>query len=382
MAYGRLQVCWLAGALLLTAAPALSAAPPGGGMPAPEVAVHVVATRDLSLSTELAGRTTAHLVAEVRPRVHGIIEERLFSEGGNVAAGALLYRLDDALYQAAYDSASAALKRDEASLNTARMKAKRYQSLLRSKTVSQENYDDAQAALAEARAEVEVSRAALRSAEINLNFTRITAPIAGRVGRSQVTVGALVTANQGQPLVTIQQIDPIYVDLSQSSTALLQLKRAIASGQIQAAEEQASVVELILQDGSRYAHKGKLQFTEAQVDTATGTVTLRALFPNPERVLLPGMYVRAEVGEGVRRDAILVPQRAVSYDSTGHATAMVVNTENKVELRRLRLDRSVDNQWLVLEGLSAGDRVIVEGGIKVRPGSEVRVAQPTPAKAG
>lgn len=379
MADSHLQYRWL-GILLLLSCPALLAAPPGGGMPPPEVTVHQVVTRDLTLSTELTGRTTAHLVAEVRPRVNGIVEERLFNEGGDIEAGALLYRLDDALYQAAYDSASAALKRDEASLNTARMKAKRYQSLLKSKTVSQENYDDAQAALAEARADVEVSRAALRGAEINLNFTRITAPIAGRVGRSQVTVGALVTANQGQPLVTIQQIDPIYVDLSQSSSALLQLQRAIASGQLQAAEQLATEVQLILQDGSRYAHKGTLQFTEAQVDAATGTVTLRALFPNPERELLPGMYVRAEVGEGVRHDAILIPQRAVNHDSTGHATAMVVNAESKVELRRLKLGRSVDNQWLVLEGLTPGERVIVEGGIKVRPGSEVRIAQPAAAK--
>jgi membrane fusion protein (multidrug efflux system) len=338
----------------------------------PEVGVVEIKPRDVTLSTELPGRTAPYLVAEVRPQVSGIIQERLFTEGGAIEAGQLLYQIDPAPHQAARDSAQAALARDQASLETAQLKATRYQKLLKTRAVSQEDYDDATAALAEAKAVVAVSQAALRAAEINLAYTRVTSPISGRIGRSSVTAGALVTANQADALAQVNQLDPIYVDLTQSSLQLLKLKRALASGEVQRAEGEEPSVELILEDGSRFAHKGRLQFSEVTVSQSTGTVTLRAVVPNPEGDLLPGMYVRALVQEGVKPQAILAPQRGVEHDAKGEATALVLGKDDTVEQRLLKVDRSLGNQWLITSGLEAGDRLIVDGLQKVRPGAKAR----------
>jgi membrane fusion protein, multidrug efflux system len=353
--------------VLVISTPAHADAPP------PEAGVILLESRDVILTTELPGRTVPSLIAEVRPRVSGIVEERLFPEGSQIKRGQLLYRLDAALYQAAHNSAKAALARDEAALSTARLKVDRYKRLISSKAISQEAHDDALAELAEARAVVEVSRAALKTAEINFEYTRITAPIGGRIGRSAVTPGALVTANQNQALAIIQQLDPIYVDLSQSSAQLLRLRHALASGELERNEADVAVA-LILEDGRRYDHSGVLQFSEATVDEATGTVTLRAQFPNPEQELLPGMYVRAIVQEGTHKNAILAPQRAVSRNPQGQATALILNAEDTVEQRLIEATRAVGNHWLVTSGLQAGERLIVDGLQKVRPGGKARAA--------
>jgi membrane fusion protein (multidrug efflux system) len=355
---------------LLLASPSRADTPPP-----PEVGIVTLESADVVLTTELPGRVVPSLIAEVRPRVNGIIEERLFTEGGQIERGQLLYRLDAALYQAAYNSAKAALARDEAALSTAKLKADRYKRLIGSKAISQEAHDDALAALAEARAVVEVSRAALKTAEINLEYTRITSPIAGRIGRSAVTPGALVTANQEDALATVQQLDPIYVDLSQSSAQLLRLRHALVSGEVERSEADVPV-DLVLEDGRRYAHPGKLQFSELTVDESTGTVTLRAQFPNPEQELLPGMYVRAIVQEGTRKNAILVPQKALSRNPQGQATALLLNAENTVEQRIIEAKRAVGKHWLVTGGLQAGERLIVDGLQKVKPGAPARPAAP------
>lgn len=352
--------------------------------PVPEVGVVEISPRDVTLTTELPGRTSPYLIAEVRPQVSGIVQKRLFTEGGQLEAGQLLYRIDPATYEAAHDSAEAALARDQASLHTAKLKANRYQKLLATKAVSQEQYDDAIAALAEARAIVAVSQAALHAAKINLDYTRVTSPISGRIGRSSVTAGALVTANQPTALATVQQLDPIYVDLTQSSAQLLRLMRALASGELERADGAKADVELILGDGSRFAHPGQLQFSEVTVAQSTGTVTLRAVFPNPDGELLPGMYVRALIQEGIKRQAILAPQQGVTQDPKGRATALVLGDGDTVEQRELKVDRSLGNQWLVSAGLKAGDRLIVEGIQKVRHGAKARavtVKVPTSASA-
>ncbi len=350
--------------LIVLASPGASAAGAPGAMPPTEVSVITVAKAPLATHSQLNGRTTAYRVAEVRPRVNGIIEERLFTEGSLIQAGEVLYRIDAAVYQAAYDSARAALARSEASYDTARMKAERYAPLVKTKAISQETYDDAKAALAEARADVEVAKAALRSAKISLDYTSVTSPITGRVGRSQVTAGALVTANQDDALTTVQQLDPIYIDLSQSTAERLRMLRN-SHGNLVGAK-----VNLTLEDGTPYPHQGELQFSEPSVDESTGTVTLRALFPNPDGMLLPGMFVTAQVSEG-EIDAVLVPQQSVTHDAKGQASVMVVDAEGKVAPRPIKLGRSVDNQWVVRDGLTPGDQVIVEGLQKVRPGAEV-----------
>lgn len=352
-----------------------SDAPGQAGMgqpPLPVVGVQEVVPQSLTISSDLAGRTVPYLIAEVRPQVSGIILERAFREGADVEAGALLYVIDPATYRAEYESAAAALTRDKAALETARLKAERYATLFRDKLISQELHDEAQAAFKQAQATVGVSRAALQRARINLDYTRVTAPIAGRIGRSAVTQGALVTANQQTALATVQQLDPIYVDVTQSSAELLRLKRVLGSGEFQRPEAISAEVELFLEDGSRYAHKGRLEFSEMTVDESTGSVTLRAVFPNPEKQLLPGMYVRTRVSEGVSENAILVPQQAVNRDHGGNASVLVLSDEDQVEVRPIRIARAVGNQWLVLGGLSAGDRVIVDGLQRVRPGVKAR----------
>jgi membrane fusion protein (multidrug efflux system) len=326
----------------------------------------------IALTTELSGRTSAFLIAEVRPQIGGIIQKRLFTEGSDVKAGEVLYQIDPATYQAAYNSAKAALARAEANLNPARLKAERYQELVKINAVSQQDYDDASAALKLAEADVESGKAAVETARINLAYTKVTAPISGRIGRSSVTGGALVTASQSAALATIQQLSPMYVDVTQSSSELLRLKQNLASGLMKSNGAAQAKVGLLLEDGSAYPLPGTLKFSEVTVDQSTGSVTLRAIFPNPKQTLLPGMFVRTIMEEGIIEHAILVPQRGVTRNPAGNAMAMVVGAEEKVEPRVIKVVRTVGENWLVSEGLKEGDRVILEGLQKVRPGTQVK----------
>lgn len=355
-----------------------AAAPPQSGPP--EVGVVVVAPQRVALTTELSGRTVPQTIAEVRPQVNGIIQKRVFSEGSDVKAGQLLYQIDPSMYQAAYASAKAAEARAEANLIPARLKEERYRDLVKIKAVSQQDYDDASAALKQSEADLAATRAAVETARINLAYTRVTAPISGRIGRSTVTDGALVTANQPTPLATIQQLGSMYVDVTQSSSELLKLKQNLASGLMKKDQGAAQArVKLLLEDGSTYPLPGTLKFSEVTVDQSTGSITLRAIFPNPKQVLLPGMFVRAVVEEGVNEQAILVSQRGVSRDPKGEAVVLVVGAEDKVESRPIKVARTVGDSWLVSEGLKAGDRVIVEGVQRARPGAQVK-AMPFGAK--
>jgi len=338
----------------------------------PEVGVVVVQPKRVALTTELAGRTSAYLIAEVRPQVGGIIQKRLFTEGADVKAGEVLYQIDPASYQAAYNSAKALLARAEANLIPARLKAERYKELVKINAVSQQDYDDANAAFKLAEADVEAGKAALETARINLAYSSVTAPISGRISRSSVTVGALVSANQGTALATIQQLDHVYVDVTQSSVEILHLKQALASGQLRRAGAGQSKVKLILEDGTPYPLEGTLKFSEVTVDQTTGSVTLRTVFPNPKHTLLPGMYVRAILEEGVNDKAILIPQQGVTRNPAGNAMVMLVGAEEKVEPRVIKVERTVGESWLVSEGLKAGDRVILEGLQKARPGTPVK----------
>ena len=358
----------LAAILVLTACsePQQGAAPKGA--PAPQVEVVTLEHSALALTTELPGRTTDYRQAEIRPQVSGILQQRLFTEGQKVAKGEVLYQIDAAPYQAALASAKANLQSAKAVAHNAALKAKRLKGLLGSKAVSQQDYDDAQAALMQAEAAVASSEAAVQSAQINLDYTRITAPISGQIGRSLVTEGALLSANQAQVMTTIRQLDPIYVDLSQSSTELLQLKR-----QMRGDATTAVAVDLLLDDGSEYAQQGSLQFSEVSVDPGTGMVTLRAVFPNKQGDLLPGMFVRARLHHGTDEQALLVPQAAVSRTPKGQASVLVVNSNNEVEARLIQTGRTVGQSWQVLSGLTAGERVIVAGLQKVRPGAQVNV---------
>jgi len=349
-------------------------APTAAAPPVPQVGVVTVEPRQVAIRTTLPGRIAATLVAEVRPQVTGIVQSRGFTEGAEVKAGALLYQLDPSTYKAAYDSAMAVVARAEAGLQTARLRVDRNKELLAINFVSQQAFDDADAALRQAQADVAGAKAAAESARINLAYTKITAPISGRIGASTVTAGALVTANQQAALATIQQLDPIYVDLTQSSNDLLRMRRALASGALKAVGN-STRVGLLLEDGTKFPQEGSLQFSDVSVDPGTGAVTLRALFPNPQLVLLPGMYVRAVIEEGVRDGAIVVPQQAVTRDNRGDAVALVIGADGKVESRRLVVARSLGNEWLIDSGLAAGDRVIVEGSQRVRPGSAVQVVE-------
>jgi len=355
----------------------------GGGkmqMPAPEVAVAVIQPERLTLTTELPGRVSAFLVAEVRPQVGGIIQKRLFEEGGDVNAGDLLYQIDPAVYEAAHAGARAALARAEANLTAVRFRAERYKELSAVKAVSQQNYDDAFAALKQAEAEIEVNKAAVENARINLAYTRVAAPISGRIGRSSVTIGALVTAHQGSALAVIQQLDPVYVDVTQSSANLLRLKRSMASGHLKSTGgDYQTKVRLILEDGTSYPLEGTLEFSDVTVDPSTSSFILRMIFPNPDHVLLSGMYVRAVIEEGVNEQALLVPQQGISRDPKGNALAMLVDASDKAEQRAVKVERAIGDKWLVTEGLKPGDRVIVEGVQKVRPGAP---AKAVPFNAG
>ena len=345
------------------------AGPPPSGPS--EVGVVSVKPQRVALTTELPGRTAPQMIAEVRPQVGGIIQKRLFVEGSDIKAGQVLYQIDPASFEAAHASAKAVLARAEASQNTIRLKADRYRELVKVKAVSQQDNDDAQAALKQAEAEVAAARAAVETARINLAYTRITAPISGRIGRSSVTDGALVTASQPTALATIQQLDSVYVDVSQSSADMLRLKQSLASGQLMKSGGQARV-RLLLEDGSAYPQAGVLRFSEVTVDQSNGSITLRAVFPNPKQILLPGMFVRALLEEGVSEQAILVPQRGVTRNPKGEAMVMVVGAEEKVEPRPIKVARTVGDNWLVSEGLKPGDRVILEGTQRARPGTQVK----------
>jgi membrane fusion protein (multidrug efflux system) len=367
----------LAGAFLLAACGGKEqpAGPGAGGPGTPAVTVLTVKAEAVPLATELPGRTSPYLIAELRPQVTGIVKERLFKEGTDVKAGQVLYRIDPATYQAVFESAQASLARAEANAEAARLKAGRYAELVKIEAVSAQANDEAQAAQKQARAEVSAAKAALDKARVDLDFTRVTSPIAGRIGRSAVTAGALVTANQEAALATVQQLDPIYVDLTQSSAKLLSLKRDLESGKLHRTAGNTVPVQLVLEDGSVYGVEGRLAFSEVTVDEGTGSVTLRAVFPNPRGDLLPGMYVRARLTQGVNRDAILVPHAAVSRTPRGEAQVMVVNAGNTVEARIVKAEQSVGDKWVVTSGLAAGDRVIVEGLQKVKPGAPVQAQE-------
>jgi membrane fusion protein (multidrug efflux system) len=330
------------------------------------------------LTTELPGRTAAYLVAEIRPQVNGLIQKRLFTEGADVKAGQELYQIDAAPFQAALNNARAALGRAEAMLPALRLKAERFQEAVADRAVSRQALDDAQAALRQAEADALYWRATVETANINLAYAKVVSPISGRIGRSSVTDGAIVTAYQPVPLATIQQMDPIYVDVPQSTTELLRLRHRLEQGHLQRDGVNVNQVQLLLEDGTTYPQAGTLQFRDVSVDPTSASVILRMVFPNPEGVLLPGMFVRAVVIEGVNERAILVPQQAVSRDPKGNPLALLVEGEGKVVPRMLQLDRTLGNQWLVSSGLAPGDRVIVEGMQRVRPGATVKIAAPAP----
>lgn len=378
--YSSTFVAAFAAACLLTAC----GKPPGGAPPAagtPVVGVITVQPQRVVLSTELPGRTSPFLIADVRPQVNGIIKTRNFREGSDVKAGAALYQIDPATYKATYDSNLAALAKAQASLKTTRLKADRYKELVAIQAVSQQDYDDAAASLGQGEADVASAKANVETSRINLAYARVDAPISGRIGKSSVTPGALVTANQTTALATIQQLDPIYVDVTQPSASLLRLKQAMARGDLQQAGANAAVVKLTLEDGSTYPLEGKLEFSDVTVDQNTGSITLRAVFPNPKADLLPGMYVRAVLQEGVKEQGLLVPQQAVSRDNAGKPTAYVVGSDNKLQRRMLETERAVGDQWLVRSGLQAGDQLVVDGQQSARQGVEVKVTPWTPKPA-
>lgn len=335
-----------------------------------EVGVVTLKSQPVSVVSELTGRTSAALSAEVRPQVGGIIQKRLFKEGDLVKAGQPLYQIDAASYQAAWNEARAALQQAQALVKADCQKAQRYARLVKENGVSQQDADDAQSTCAQDKASVESKKAALETARINLDWTTVTAPISGRIGISSVTPGALVTASQDTALTTIRGLDTMYVDLTRSSVDLLRLRK-----QSLATNSDTMSVSLILEDGTTYSEKGRLELTEVAVDESTGSVTLRAIFPNPQQQLLPGMFVRARVDEGVMEDAILAPQQGVTRDAKGNATALVVNKDNKVEQRTLETGETYGDKWLVLNGLHNGDRLIVEGSAKVTSGQTVKAVE-------
>jgi len=357
----------LAAALLLSACGNQAPPPP----PPSQVGVVTVQMQPVTLTTELPGRTSPYESSEVRPQVDGIILKRLFREGEYVHAGQTLYQIDPAPYAAAVANARAALARAQASIASTAALARRYGELVKINAISRQDYENATATANQANADVGAQRAALRSAEINLRRTRISAPISGRIGASTFTVGALVTAAQTQPLTTIQRLDPIYVDINQSSVDLLKLRKQILAGQLSRGGA-AARVGLTLEDGSEYAHQGTFQFADVTVAPDTGTVTVRAIFPNPEGLLLPGMYVRAHLTEGTQAQGILVPQQAVSRDEKGNPQAFVVGAGDKLEVRQLTTSRAIGNKWLVTSGLKPGDRLVMDGTMMLQPGVPVR----------
>ncbi|MEB1529852.1 efflux RND transporter periplasmic adaptor subunit [Xanthomonas sp. WHRI 7945] len=367
---------WLAGAIAVALAACSSKQPPQ--RPQAQVGVQTVSAQRLALDQTLSGRTVAYMSSEVRPQVGGILRKRLFTEGQDVKAGQVLYEIDPASYQAAYDTAKGDLAQAEAAVLSARPKAQRYQTLVALDAVSKQDGDDAVATLRSNEAAVVAAKASLQTARINLDYTRITAPIDGRIGTSSYTPGALVSAGQSDVLATINQLDPMYVDVTQSSAQLLQLRRQLDAGQLKAVDGKAEV-KLQLEDGSTYARSGTLEVVDAAVDTATGTVKLRAVVPNPDRLLLPGMYVKAMLSMAVDEQAILVAQQAISRNSKGEAVAMVVGSDNKVAQRVLTTGDAIGDKWRVRDGLKVGDKVIVQGLQKVAVGDQVKAVEVTSA---
>ena len=337
-----------------SAKPAVQSAPP-------EVGVVTLHPQPVTITTDLPGRTAAYRVAEVRPQVSGVIVKRLFTEGSEVKAGQQLYQIDPAPFQANLESAQASLARARATLKSAALLTQRYKPLAEAHAVSQQDYDNAIAAESQAEADIALAKAAVDTAHINLAYTRMFSPISGRTGRSSVTEGALVDANQRTALVVVQQLDPIYVDVTQPSTMLLRLQREFASGQLKKVGESQARAQLMLEDNTRYEQSGTLQFAEVAVDSGTGSVTLRAVFPNPQHILLPGMFVHEQLEEGVNEHGLLVPQRAVTHNLRGDATTMVVGADDSVSSRVIKTERAIGDQWLVSDGVTAGDRVIVAG---------------------
>ncbi len=341
--------------------------------PAPQVVTVTINTQRVVLTNELPGRTSPYRVADVRPQVNGIIEKRLFTEGADVKAGDVLYQIDPAPFQAALDNSRASLAKSEASMPAIRSRAERYQELVADRAVSQQDYDDAVAALKRSQADIQYWKAMVVTAQINLKYTSVKAPISGRIGKSNVTEGALVTAQQPLALATIQQLNPMYVDVTQSTAEMMGLKERSAKGHLRTNGQDQRKVRLFLKDGVEYSPEGTLQFRDVTVDQATGSVILRMVFPNPKSILLPGMYVRAVVQEGIDEQAILVPQQGVTRDPKGNPIALIVDDAGKVQQRVLMIDRAIGNQWLVRSGLKAGERLIVEGMMNVRPGAAVKV---------
>jgi membrane fusion protein (multidrug efflux system) len=370
--------------LVALAFPLLAAC--GGGTPAtsrppPEVGIIVLAPQRAELTVELPGRTVAYRIAQVRPQITGIIQKRLFTEGALVAAGQPLYQIEPGTYRAARDSALAAVSKAEANLLTARLRYERIDKLATSGLASQQDKDDVTANLQQAEADLGIARAALESAQINLAYTRIVAPIAGRITTSAFTEGALVTANQPAALTTVQQLDPMYVDVSQSSADVLRLRRQLAAGAVRRSAGGQTKVQILLEDGSLYPLEGTLEFTGVTVSESTGAITLRAIVPNPGGQLLPGAYVRAVVQQAVDEQAILAPQAVVARDENGEPTALVVDKDNRVEQRVLKVGNGVGDQWLITDGLAAGDRLIVSGRQKVKAGDVVRPVPENPVPA-
>ncbi len=356
----------LCAALLLSAC---GEAPPPPQMPPPQVTVVTLDEQPVRLTRELPGRTRAFLIAEVRPQVDGIVEEQLFDEGGLVEAGEALYQLDDSQYRANYQSAQASLARAEAALEIARLHAERTAELVKTSVISKQERENAVAALHQAQADVGVAEATLESSAVVLGYARITAPISGRIGKSTVTRGALVTANQAQPLATVQQFDPIYVDLAQSSSELLALRQDLASGRLTTSSD--IPVTILLENGERYAHPGTFKFADVTVDPSTGSFSLRVLVPNPDHLLMPGMYVRAVITPAVVQNAVLAPQQGITHDPKGNATAMVLQPDGTVARREVTVSRTIGDQWLVKDGLAAGDRIVIAGLQKIQPGMPV-----------
>ncbi len=374
----------VASALALLTLTACGRKPAPLARPPAEVGVVTIATQTVPLTTLLPGRTSPFAISQVRPQIGGIIQARLFQEGANVRAGQVLYRIDPAPYRAAVDQAKGVLASAEANLVTMKLKADRYAELLKTDSVARQAYDDAVAASGQAAAAVQQAKASVQTAQINLGYTDIKAPISGRIGRSTYTQGALVTPGQTDALATIQTLDPIYVDLSQSSAELIALENGLAQGRTHKGGALSAKVKLILEDGSTYPLQGKLEFTDVTVDPSSGAVTLRAVFPNPSSTLLPGMFVRAEITEAVVQNAILAPQQGVTRDPKGGASVMIVDAQGKAQTRPIEVGQAVGPNWLVTKGLAAGDKVIIEGQQKVQPGAPVRAvpAGSAPSRRG
>ena len=371
-------VLMLSGSLALTGCDE-KPAQQGAGQQAPEVGIVTLKSEPLQITTELPGRTSAYRIAEVRPQVSGIILKRNFTEGSDIEAGVSLYQIDPATYQASYESAKGDLAKADAAAKIAQLTLSRYQKLIGTKYISQQDLDTAQADALQANASVVAAKAAVETARINLAYTKVTSPISGRIGKSSVTEGALVQSGQTTALATVQQLDPIYVDVTQSSNDFLRLKQELENGTLKQENGKAKV-ELVTNDGAKLPQTGTLEFSDVTVDQTTGSITLRAIFPNPKQSLLPGMFVRARLEEGTNPNALLVPQQGVTRTPRGDATAMVVGEGDKVEVRQITASQAIGDKWLVTDGLKAGDRVIITGLQKVKPGAQVKAQEVTSDK--